>query len=315
MELILALAAIIVQAAFSGSETSLVRANWVRVRTWARENRLWAGRARLLLERRTASLITTLIGTSLFLIIASTLSEDFFVHSIGRGSTFLSVLVVSAVSLFFAMFLPKAVAQQYPELWLSLVAPLLQLSGRIFTPLIWGLSRISGAGSEPSPELVMSRKDVLFALREATRREGAPWGSSGARLGSIAARLLDFPELLVGDVMTPNDRVVAVPEEISDEELRRVIARQPYTRLPVYRGQKDNAIGVVGVRDLLLTGRRTVRPPFFVATQARAIEVMNLMQNRGEHMALVQNVESRTVGIVTLEDLVEELVGEIRSEE
>jgi len=336
VEPLLALIALLLQAVFLGSETSLVRANWIRVSNWAGENRLWAGRARDLLDQKEPSLITTFVGASVFMVILSSLSERFFVHAVGRGGTFVSVFAVSVISLLFAQYLPKAVAQTFPERWLASFAPLLQLARGGFWPLTWLLGRIAGVEPSRKTAFTVTRRDVLFALRESarsdiTRSSSSHRSSLSARpsslLRGIAARLLDFPELPVAEVMTPNDRVVAVPEDISQQDLEQVIREHSYTRLPVYRQRRDEVVGVIHVRDLLRKfgdshGFRRltvpnfpVRPPFFVAEKARAIEVMNRMKDQGEHIAIVQDQDHHAVGIVTLEDLLEELVGEIRSEE
>jgi CBS domain containing-hemolysin-like protein len=310
MELLLAALAIGLQAVFSGSETGLVRSNWVRVSTWANENRPGAKGARRMLDRKEATLIAALAGSNLFIILSSSLSERFFIHTLGPGYTFASVLLVTAVALFFAQFLPKAIASTWPERWLCIFSAPLRLARRVLGPLVWLLGRISGVRPARKSEFNLTRTDMLFALRESVRAAG-----TSTRLSGIAARLLDFPNVTVGDVMTPNDRVKAIPEEMTAPELRQLVRQYPYTRYPVYRGVRDNVTGVISVRDLLLTSQRIARKPFFVSPQARAIEVMNQMREKGEHLAIVADAQQRMVGIVALEDLLEELVGEIRSEE
>jgi putative hemolysin len=310
MEIILALVAVGIQAVFTGSETALVRANWFRLATWVSENRRGARPARQLLERKEEALITTLVGTALFIVLSSELSERFIIRVLSPGYTLLPVVVVTVVSLFFAEFLPKSIAQTFPESWLCRTELPLRLSGWLFLPLNWLLARLSGvkpAGQQP-PSL--TRRDFVFALRASARSGGA-----SLRLSGIAARLLDFPQVEIGDVMTPLSRVVAVPEGITYEELRALIRANRYSRYPVFRGTPDNIIGVQNVRDLLEMPHRIVRKPFFVTDRSRAIEVMNQMRERGEHLAFVRGPEEQVLGIVTLEDLLEELVGEIRSEE
>lgn len=310
MELILALAAISIQAVFTGSETALVRANWIRLATWVNENRRGARRAQRLLERKEEALITTLVGTALFIVLSSELSERFIIHVLNPGYTFLPVVVVTAVSLFFAEFLPKSIAQTFPESWLCRTELPVQLSGWLFLPVTWLLARLSGVKPARQRQPSLTRKDFVFALRASARSGGA-----SLRLSGVAARLLDFPQVEIRDVMTPLSRVVSVPEGITYEELRRLIRTNRYSRYPVFRGMPDNIVGVQNVRDLLEMPHRIVRKPFFVADRSRAIEVMNLMREQGEHLAFVRGQEKRVLGIVTLEDLLEELVGEIRSEE
>jgi CBS domain containing-hemolysin-like protein len=306
----LALLAILIQAVFSGSETALARANWIRVTSWSRERRLWAGAARRLLEVRESALIMTLVGTNLFIVVSSSLAESFFVRTFGTRATALAVAATTVGVLVFGQFLPKALAQAFPEYWLSLTAPFLRAARRAFRPLIWLLARISGVrlGEASRPDL--TRSDFLFALRG--RSQG---GRVGIRTGGIATRLLEFPEVLVREAMTPLDRVVMVPEEIPLDALLALIREHRYSRYPVYRGARDNPVGLIHVRDLLELPRRIVRKALFVAAEARAIEIMDRMRNQGEHLAFVLDGSGRTCGIVTLEDLLEELVGEIRSEE
>lgn len=310
MELLIAGIAILVQAAFTGSETSLVRANWIRVSTWAGENRAWAKTARALLARREFAVISTLVGNNLCIVIASGLAERFVVHELGPSYTILSILVVTLVSLFLGDFLPKSIAQAFPETWLCALAPVLRVAERVLLPLNWTLARMSGVRPQQSAGFSLSRSDFLFALRGRNRL-----GEANSRLHGIVGRLLDFPQVKIGDVMTPLDRVVAVPETVSYESLVALIRTHRFSRYPLYRGERENIVGVVHVRDLLQMPERVVRKPVFVAMDARALEVMNLMKDQGEHLAFICDAEHRTVGIVSLEDLLEELVGEIRSEE
>ena len=308
MELLPVLVAIALQAVFAGAETALVRANWIRLATWADENRPGARAAQHLLARREVAVITTLAATNLFIIVSSSLAERFTIHVFGSGYTLASVLVVTIFALYFAQFLPKSAAQAFPERWLCWTELPVRVTERVLWPLTWLLVRVSGARG--SDQFTISRRDFVFALRASARA-----GGTSPRLSGIAARVLDFPNVRTSEVMTPLDRVVAVPDGSTYEELRALIRRNRFTRYPVYRGARDNIVGVQNVRDLLEMPHRIIRKPLFVSAESRAIEVMNLMRERGEHMAFVRRDEGRVLGIVTLEDLLEELVGEIRSEE
>jgi CBS domain containing-hemolysin-like protein len=308
MELLLVAGAIVLQALFAGTETALVRSNWIRLATWADEHRFGARAARHLLDRREVAVITTLAATNLFIIVSSSLAERFTLHALGPGYTPASVLVVTVLALYFAQFLPKSAAQLFPERWLCWTEAPLRLAEKALWPLTWLLVRVSGARG--SDQFTISRRDFVFALRASARS-----GGTSPRLSGIAARVLDFPDVKTGDVMTPLDRVEAVPDGITYAELRALIRQNRFTRYPVFRGARQNIVGVQNVRDLLEMPRRIIRKPFFVSARSRAIEVMNLMRVQGEHMAFVRDDAEQVLGIVTLEDLLEELVGEIRSEE
>jgi len=310
VEPIVIILALGLQAFFAASETSLVRTNWVRVFTWATENRLWARRAQALLGRKEMVLITALVGTNLAVVLSSTLAERFVAQTLGTHFTFISVIVVTAASLFFAEFLPKSVAQAWPERLLCLGAPMLQIADRILWPLSRLLAGLSVVRPGSTQQFALSRKDFLFALRD---RSGVT--PAGRRVSGIVARLLDFPRVEVQDVMTPLARVVAIAEDAPNEQIRRLIREHRFSRYPVYEGSRENIKGVLHFRDLLGPSARRFREPLFIAAQARALEVLNRMKDQGEHFAVVRDQEQRVLGIVTLEDLLEELVGEIRSEE
>jgi putative hemolysin len=134
-------------------------------------------------------------------------------------------------------------------------------------------------------------------------------------LSGIAARLLDFPSVVVKDVMTPMARVVLVAEGASETEVRRLVREHRFSRYPVFRDRPDNIVGVLHFRDMLQPCAGRYRRPLFVAPAARALAVMDRMKQEGEHFAMVREEGGPILGIVTLEDLLEELVGEIRSEE
>ena len=375
MTMLLGLAFLLLQGFFAGSETSFTKANWVRLKTWSRNRRLGAARAQKLLENKEKVLVCTLIGTNLSVVLASMLVVNYFATNFGVRYVGLATILVCILSLIFSEFLPKTIAQAFPDHWACFASYPLLWTMKILSPvsnLLYLLARIgrqsfldSGSirksqvsdqtdegkprsgdakGGLPliSPGFkkkcfrgfkgakplcredttgfyqIISKKDFIVALREYFRlpdeaSEGSP--KDRTYLAGIAYRLFEFSKMKVAEVAIPLARVVAVPEDTSLANLYEAIKKFAYSRYPVYKGNPANITGVMHTKDLLYLPRKRIRRAYVVSSQARAMEVLTEMRHRGEHLAVVKDETNKVIGIVTLEDLVEELVGEIRSED
>jgi putative hemolysin len=152
--------------------------------------------------------------------------------------------------------------------------------------------------------------------------EAAKAGTIHPEAGEIAARALELPELRVTDVMVPRQDVVLIPHDAPLEELVRIAQEHPFSRFPVYEQRIDNVVGYLSVKDLLpraLRGeavltREIMRPPFFVPDSKPAVDLLKDMRQRRQPFAMVVDEQGGLAGIVTIEDLVEEVVGDIFSE-
>ncbi|MFB0509880.1 MAG: hemolysin family protein [bacterium] len=319
MEILLGLIALLLQGFFAGSETSFTRANWIRLLNWSRAKRFGSERALRLLKNKEKILVTTLIGTNLFVVLASVLFSNYFIRNFGPGYTTLSVVIVVILSLVFSEFLPKSLAQAFPEQWASLAAYVLDWAMKIFAPVTYLLSSFARGITSPftkkSDYLVgISRKDFVVAMRvyDELHQEGR---NGQALLSGIAARLFEFSRMKVGEVALPLSRVVSAPEGTTLLNLCEEIKKWGFSRYPVYKGSPENITGVIHTKDLLFLPYRRIRRAYVVSENTRAMEVLSEMKRKGEHLAIVKDENAETSGIVTLEDLVEELVGEIRSED
>jgi putative hemolysin len=166
-------------------------------------------------------------------------------------------------------------------------------------------------------EARVSAEELSQLLEEATRT-----GALDAKAGEIASRAIDFAGLSASDVMVPRGRIVALPRSASEEELRRVLLEEGHARLPVYDRSLDEIVGYLVAREALaLVWEKSlvvlddlIRPVLFVPETARAVQVLRDLQTRQVHIAIVVDEHGGVAGLVTLEDLVEELVGEILGE-
>jgi len=235
----------------------------------------------------------------------------------------LVVALVSYLSLVLGELVPKSLALRNAERYALLVGkPLLVLS-HLARPLVWLLTTTSNVVLRPFGDRTTFSEARLSAEElEQLVEEAGKVGSLDPSTAEIASRALAFRELTAGDVMVPRSRVVALPLGAPAEELKRMLLEEGRSRMPVYDGTLDDVVGYVLAKDLaamawerqLIVLSDLIRPVHFVPETARAVQVLRDMQRRRTQIAVVVDEHGGMAGLLTLEDLVEELVGEILSE-
>ncbi|NPV14313.1 DUF21 domain-containing protein [candidate division WOR-3 bacterium] len=314
MELLAGFLLIILTGFYSGSETALYRANWVRLNHWAKNRVAGAREALTALDKIGPTLIAAIIGTNLANVFATVLFQRYFVTHLGASFTPIAVLLVVLLTLILGDYLPKALAQSIPSRWLRSAAFLLNISRIGFAPVTYFLVRLLPR----TRKAVLSRDDFLKVIAQ---REQTP--ARRTTTANMAARLFRFSQMKVGEIAIPIKQVKSVPADSDLDTVLTLLNQFGYSRIPVYTGTPDNIIGVIVAKDLLEVVTRgtssekrvRVRPVQYLPENSRALDVLRQMQQRGEHLSVVIDLSGNTIGIVTLEDLIEELVGEIRSED
>lgn len=313
MELLIALLLVFGTGFFAGSETAVYRAQWVRLATWQKRKVSGSGLGLKLLAHNEACVVAALVGTNLCGVFASMLVSRFCAEHLGLAYAGVGVVVLVALTLVFGEYLPKAYATAWPNRWLRLASWPLAFFLVVFAPAVFLLvllSRLFGKRRASTQErLILTRQDFLSALRQ---REPAP----GRSVSGLAARLFRSSATRVSEASIPLRLVRSVPDTVTEEELLALVREYGFSRVPVYRQTKDNIVGVILARDLLSS--RTgpiVRSIERLPAETRIMEALERMQRRAEHMAAVTDRNGRVTGMVTLEDILEELVGEIRSED
>jgi CBS domain containing-hemolysin-like protein len=313
MDLLFGLVLILATGFFAGSETAVYRANWIRLTNWAGRNIAGAGQALHLLDRRETTVVVTVVGTNLCEVFATELVSHFFTGLLGPAATTLAVALVIVLTLVLGEYVPKAVAQAYPDRWLKRAALPLSVCRGLFAPAVFMLSGIArvlaGPVARTGQRSTLTRHDFLAAMQ---KRDAE---SDSARLVTrMVARLFRFSAMKVADARIPLAQVKAVPHDAGLTEVLATINRHGFSRIPVYQGDATNITGVIVAKDLLSAPAWRVRRIQRVSEGDRAMEVLRRMQHYGEHLAVVEDSRHQVTGIVSLEDLLEELVGEIRSE-
>jgi putative hemolysin len=233
------------------------------------------------------------------------------------------VALISYLTIVLGELVPKSLALRYAEQYALLMSqPLLGLSW-LARPLVWYLTVSSNVvlrffGDRTTFIEARLSSDELQLLVEGA----AKTGSVNPLAGEIASRALDFAELTVAHVMVPRGKIIALPRQASLEEIRKVVRERGHTRMPVFDGGIEQVIGYVNVKDLVARAweprpfslDEIVRPAHFIPSTMRVVDLLEEMKRRRSQIAVVVDDAGMTIGLVTLEDLVEELVGDVFSE-
>ncbi len=239
-----------------------------------------------------------------------------------RVAFVLVIALVSFLEIVVGELVPKSLALRSAEGISVALGPMLRAMATVVKPLVWLFTGASNAilrffGDRTSfSEARLSPEEIQELVEEAGRVGSIDPGTS-----EIASRAIDFRELAVSDVMVPREAIVSVPRDADGEALRRVLAGRRFARLPVYEGDPENVVGYAALKDLVgpaLDGRPLldgqVRPARFVPSTMPAAALLRQMQRERLPLVMVIDELGGLLGLVTVEDLVEELVGDILSE-
>lgn len=291
---------------FTASETGLVSIEKIKLLKAKREKKSWAIRMGNFLAAPERFFSTILVCENFIIVVASTLYARFFVNFMGGNGIVISTITLSLFSLFFGQFVPKSFALAHPAQTMTALSGIIYYIEVTTYPIVWFYANIAKSiallfrnHAEPG---AIRQLDIVHAMSE--------YEEEASRL---ASRLFNFSRRRVGEVMIPLDAAFVCAK---DHELEAIVESKGriYTRVPVYVGSRNNIIGIFNIKDYLYSNETNLREPFFVKADERCMTIFMMMKQRGEHMAVVTDYGSNQLGIVTLEDLIEELVGEIRDE-
>lgn len=320
MMIVMLVVLVILSAFFSASETAYSSLNHIRLKSRAESGDEEAKRVLALAKRYDSLLSTILIGNNIVNITMSSLGTVLFTKILGGsyGPT-VSTVVITVVVLTFGEITPKSLAKEMPEKFAVFSAPVLNALIWLFTPLnfLFGawkklLSRYFRAGELD----VVTDAELLTMVGEAEND-----GELTDRESELIRSAIEFDDVEVDEVLTPRVDVEAVPDDVTMEELAEVFAESGYSRLPVYHETIDNIIGVVHEKDFYAARRKgpctmedLINPTLYTTGSTQISELLRTLREQQHHLAVVVDEYGGTEGIVTLEDIIEELVGEIWDE-
>ena len=321
--LVVSAVCLVTEMFFAASELSVISCDRVALRKEAEAG----GRSARLLEAFLANkqrlLATTLVGTQLSVVI-STVVMTYSLHALHPAHAELYLLAgLTPVTVVLGEIVPKALGQQHAD-WMArkLVYPL-WLASKVFAPVVFGLTRFTSwvTRSLRVPERkIVTREELELLLKGPGQGGRTAQGDITEGERQIISRIFDFTDLTVGDVMVPLSDVSALAEDADLETAAREIEDKQYTRFPVYRERIDRIVGTVHAFDVLKAGRADVqvgsiaRASIFVPRSQAAVDLLVELQRARQGMAIVVDEYGGAVGVCTIEDILEEIVGEIDDE-
>ena len=308
---------------FSASETAVIGLSKIRLRHLVNKGVKHAKNIQNLVTQLDKFIAAILIGNDFVNIAISAIITAVFVHFFGYHW---GVIISTFASSFFVLTMceitPKILATKYTEKIALVSSPIMEWVIKTFKPLIIVFTGIGNLilrviGIKPPVRSPLITEEELRLMIEVGRQEGVLTDEERKMLH----RIFEFGDTKVIDVMIPTDKTVSVNMNITPEQLLDLIVEQGHGRIPVYKEHPDNVVGIIFARDLLYILRDKgliviedlLHPPYFVAPNKKVNDLLRDFQVKKLQIAIVKD-KQKTLGLVTLEDLIEEIVGEIEEE-
>ncbi len=280
-----------------------------------------AEKALYALENFDEAISALLISTNIVHIVAAALVTLVVTNNFGLSWVTVSTLITTVVVFFFGEMLPKSIAKKFPERFTLSNAGTLVFLMRFFAPISALLTKIANFFANMTkgdPEISVT-EDELYDIIEVMTEDG----TLDEEEGDLISSAIEFDDKTVGSIMTPKGRIVALNINESSENLVAQIRDQNHSRLPVYDGDINNIIGILSIRSFIkaylhnrnVSIRPLLKKPFFVQRSMNIDDLLNTMSGQKFTLAVVQDMHGKTVGLVSVEDILEELVGEIWDED
>ena len=306
-------------AYFSATETAFTSLNRIRLRTKADNGSARAARTLALAEEYDKLLSTILIGNNVVNIAATTIATVLCTKWFHQYGPAVATAALTVIILIFGEISPKSLAKENPERWAMFATPLLRLLVVVLTPVNflftqWKklLGRVFRGGGEDG----ITEEELVGMVDQAENEGGLDEHES-----DLIRAAIEFNDLEVSEILTPRVDLVAAEEESTMEEVASLFAESGYSRLPIYHETIDNIVGVIHEKDFYAARYRgetniaaLKSPVFYTTGNTKISELLRTLQKNKAHMAVVVDEYGGTEGIATLEDILEELVGEIWDE-
>ena len=320
MSLAIIVICIIMSGYFSATETAFSALNRIRVKNMAEKGNKRAQLVLNLLEDYNSILSTILIGNNIVNILSASLATILFVNLLGEDvGASISTIVTTIIVLIFGEISPKTIAKEMPEKFAMFSAPILRVLKTVLTPVnfLFGLwKKLLSLIFKSDEDRSITEEELLTIVEEAEQEGGIDEEES-----NLIRSAIEFSEVEAVDILTPRIDITGVPSDATKEEIAEVFAESGYSRIPIYEENLDHITGIIYQKDFhnyVYNTERSVesiiRPVHFITKNKNIDELLKELQKEKSHFAVVVDEYGGTAGIVTLEDIIEELVGEIWDE-
>ncbi|MCR5799282.1 MAG: hemolysin family protein [Lachnospiraceae bacterium] len=312
---------ILLSAFFSSAETALSTISEVKVRAWLEENKKGAGIVKACLDRYSKMLSAILIGNNIVNIAASSLVTLFVMELWGNAAISIGTGILTIVVLLFGEIVPKNAAKILADKMAFIYAPIIYSLMCVMTPVIWIVDKIA-QGILFLMRIDMKARNTITEAElrtyvDVSHEDGVIESGEKVMINNV----FDFSDSVAKDIMVPRIDMVCVEEKSKYEEVLEVFKKHMYTRIPVYRDEPDNVIGLINIKDFILVEDKKsfevsdiLRETYYTYEYKKTADLLMELRKTTFSLVFVLSEYGTCVGMVTLEDLLEEIVGEIRDE-
>lgn len=322
IQLVAIIVLVLLSSFFSSAETAFSTINKIKMQTKADEGNKKAALVIKIISSYSKMLSTILIGNNIVNIAASSLATIFAVKLFGSWAIGLATGILTLVVLLFGEIIPKTLAKINNEAMSMAYAPVINLLCIIFTPVVFVIDKLSNAilfilGVDPNKKFVSITESELLSYVDAGHEDG----TIEPEEKEIIHNVFEFSDASAKDIMIPRIDMVEVDVTASYQDVMDIFKQSMYTRFPVYENTPDNIIGVINIKDFLFVEdkenfdiRNVMRAVYYTYEFRNTSDLLNEMREKSEAITIVLNEYGVCEGMITMEDLLEELVGDIRDE-
>lgn len=305
---------ILFSAYFSATETAFSSLNKIKIKNEAQSGNKRAKKVLDLCDKYDKLLSTILIGNNIVNITSTSIATALFVFYFPQNGVAISTVIMTIVVLIFGEIMPKSIAKEVPESFAIFSAPFISVLLIILSPVNFIFSLLKNAVKKAfkiNGDSSITDRELLTMVEEAKND-----GGINEDEGHLLISAIEFYDLEVSDILTPRVDVVAVEIDAAKDEIRKAFKDSGYSRLPVYSDTIDNIVGIINEKDFFYAEdiQSILCPAVFVLENMKISKLMQLLRTKKSHLAVVTDEYGGTVGVASLEDVLEELVGEIWDE-
>ena len=322
IQIIFLIVLIMLSAFFSSSETALTTVSSVRIRTLVEEGNKRAAILEKVVENKGKMLSAILIGNNVVNLSASALTTSFVINTFGNAYVGLGTGIITLLILIFGEISPKTMATVKAEKIALRFCGIVNVLMKILTPVIFIVNFLANSfirltGTDPTAKTETITENELRTIVDVSHEEGVIESEERWMINNV----VDFGDAQAKDIMVPRIDMVLASEDVTYDELMEIFRENMFTRVPVYRDTTDNIIGIINMKDLLFYKQENpfrihdyLREAYFTYEFKKTSELFVEMRQNSVSLAIVLDEYGATAGLITLEDLLEEIVGEIRDE-
>ena len=322
-QLIVTLVCLVIYAYFSATETAFTTFNKIKMKMMAEKGDKRAETVLELSENFDTLISTILIGNTLVNTLSASMATIFFTKLLKNLDEDISALIASVIMtvvvLVFSELSPKTLAKNAPDKFALFSAPIIKVIQHVLKPLTFLFQKWQTLLSKvfkPQEDTGMTEEELISIIEEAEED-----GGIDEEEGTLIKSAIEFGDLEVGDIFTPRIDITALPSNADKDTVARTFSESGYSRIPVYEGDIDNVVGILYYKDFysLVKDKNVaideiIKPVIYVAKTQKVNDLMKELQEKQLHLAVVMDEYGSTAGIVTLEDILEEIVGDIWDE-